>query len=135
MFLSTNNGLSWSGINNGLTDTTVTAIAIKGNEIYASTKNGFVFKNSTILTGVKEINETTSAFVIYPNPTSSLITIKSDSNISNIEIINLMGEKIFQQNTNGFQTVIDLSHQPKGVYFIRLMKGHSLVATDKLLLE
>jgi hypothetical protein len=47
VFLSTDNGTNWSAVNNGLTDTLVTALAVSsggsGTNIFAGTKNSGVF--------------------------------------------------------------------------------------------
>ena len=46
VFLSTNNGTSWSEVNNGLTNQQVTALTISGNDIFAGTNGGGVFLSS-----------------------------------------------------------------------------------------
>ena len=43
MFLSTNNGASWTEVNNGLTNTSVNALAVSGTNIFAGTWLGGVF--------------------------------------------------------------------------------------------
>ena len=43
VFISTNNGSSWSPINNGLTDKYIHALAISGINIFAGTDHGVFF--------------------------------------------------------------------------------------------
>ena len=43
VFLSTNNGLNWVAVNNGLTSHSITAMTVSGNNIYAATYNNGVF--------------------------------------------------------------------------------------------
>jgi len=40
VFLSSNNGASWTAVNNGLSNTFVSALAVSGNNIFAGTDNG-----------------------------------------------------------------------------------------------
>ncbi len=71
-------------------------------------------------TGINElINE--NDFIISPNPSMGIFTVKSNNKIQTIEIINLMGEKIYQstnQQINNSQ--IDLSNQPNGIYLLQI---------------
>ncbi len=55
MFLSTNNGASWTEVNNGLTNTNVFAFAVSGTNLFAGTLGGGVFlstNNGTSWTAV-----------------------------------------------------------------------------------
>lgn len=62
---------------------------------------------------------------IYPNPTSGIFSIcgKTQS-IENMEITNISGKVIFESNhqlLNPSGILIDLSAQPSGIYFIRVI--------------
>jgi hypothetical protein len=46
VFLSTNNGTSWTQVNNGLTNTDVHAFAVSGTNLFAGTNGGGVFRRS-----------------------------------------------------------------------------------------
>jgi predicted nucleotidyltransferase len=78
---------------------------------------------------------------IYPNPTTGTFTIEIDDNIFgevNIDIISEHGKAIrnlrSEKATEHYRTVIDLSSQPKGLYFINL-KIDNYLATRKVILE
>ncbi|MGD0710914.1 MAG: T9SS type A sorting domain-containing protein [Bacteroidales bacterium] len=47
MYLSTNNGSSWSAINNGLTDSVILSLVIKGDSIFAGTGGGVFLSTNT----------------------------------------------------------------------------------------
>jgi hypothetical protein len=53
--------------------------------------------------------------IIYPNPTASTITIKSDKPLQ-VQIYNSIGQKITETNS----LVIDMSHFSTGMYLLRL---------------
>jgi len=84
-------------------------------------------------TDVDEIsNEIVS---IYPNPSSGLININFDNNTSRLlNIYDLSGKLVLNKTIENSQNQMDLSEQPKGVYFISVTsEGKEL--THKLILE
>ncbi len=54
--------------------------------------------------------------VIYPNPTSKFITIKSKDDIKNISIISLDGKVVQKTQNSG---MIDVSELPNGIYVVQ----------------
>jgi hypothetical protein len=55
---------------------------------------------------------------IYPNPTTGLFNISGLEGDFEVIITNAQGQQIMSLELNG-QTTLDLTTQPKGVYFIR----------------
>ena len=85
------------------------------------------------------INETTNgnSMSIYPNPASSVISIKlADGNIStekySIKIADVVGKEIL---TEKYKEEIDISHLEKGIYFVSLYHNDHLVKTKKVVKE
>ena len=84
--------------------------------------------------GIEE-NLLNEAVTVYPNPSSGKFILQSSTlKIQKIEIINVAGEKIYSSKINSDKSEIDLSKQPKGIYFIRASseKGSS---TQKLIIQ
>lgn len=73
---------------------------------------------------------------VYPNPTKGQLTIDIDYDLNNetIEIINLLGEIVFQQQALSTQQ-IDLSNFDKGLYVIRIKSKEKTNYTSKLILK
>jgi len=79
-----------------------------------------VFNNQNLVEGVK----------LYPNPAGDELIISHNSLISNMEIYNVFGEKVFAQSqtsnlperigTGKPQTIIDVSGFSDGIYFLRI---------------
>lgn len=69
-----------------------------------------------------EIDEQESSILVYPNPLkhSDKLNIITDSEINDIVILDLLGNKLFesQYHLNSFQ--IDMSEFTKGVYFLNI---------------
>lgn len=65
--------------------------------------------------GIEDI--TKNNFVVYPNPANTSITIKGD-NIENeeIELYNMLGQKVLQRSLIANESVIDISGLTNGVY-------------------
>ena len=62
-------------------------------------------------------------FSIYPNPSQSTLSLdasKLSPGIYSIEILNSLGQTIFQFKTNTTINTIDVSKWPKGVYIISI---------------
>lgn len=88
----------------------------------------------TVTAGINELNDDQKVN-IFPNPVHGIISIESDKKISTVEIMNLVGEKIYSGNINGeLSAKIDLSSQPKGMYFIRI-KSDGASAVKKIFIE
>lgn len=64
------------------------------------------------------INETISGFeaVVYPNPSTSVITIKTEENIETVQVYNLLGELVLQNSMSTFS----VAELPAGVYTIQI---------------
>lgn len=65
--------------------------------------------------GIEEVYK--NSFVVYPNPANTTITIKGD-NLENeeIEMFNMLGQKVLQRSLIANESVIDISGLTNGVY-------------------
>ena len=66
-----------------------------------------------------------STFLIYPNPTSNIITIYSESDFHTIEIVDLFGRVLHSQINSENNITIDVSKFCSGIYFIRIISNNS----------
>lgn len=69
--------------------------------------------------GVEEI-EDGNEFVIYPNPSHSVIFVQSENINSEYRITNLMGQTLLIGNITSENHQIDVSSLPEGMYFITI---------------
>ena len=101
----------------------------------ASTLIGPFMNNSEIcgfaisyppITSVAEYS-TDINLTIYPNPANDIIYINSNEIIKNVKIINILGQVVYDINTNAAKVNINSSSLNKGAYFIQIdtEKGNS----------
>ncbi len=136
VFLSTNNGTSWTEVNSGLTNTYVRALAVSGTNLFAGTPGGGVWRRplSEMITSVEQPPSGLPAHFRlqqnYPNPFNPSTTISYQiPEASNVTLIvyDILGKEAaklvngekdagtynVQFSTNNFQL-------SSGIYFYRL---------------
>jgi hypothetical protein len=81
----------------------------------------------SLATGVEQMVGEESSMQVFPNPSNGLFSIKHENNQAlMIEIFNLIGEKIYSvTKDSNAATDIDISHAPKGVYFVKISDGEN----------
>ena len=137
VFLSTNNGTSWTQVNNGLTNTGVLSLAVSGTNLFAGTLVGGVWRRplSEMITSVeRSATDLPTDFGLeqnYPNPfnpTTNIMYTVPNREYVNLTVYNILGEKIAtlvdEEKAPGKYTVtFDGSKLSSGVYFYRLHAG------------
>ena len=84
--------------------------------------------------GATVLNEANSvSYVVYPNPANigETITVNTKEKIKNIEVINLLGEKVFTESSNKITT----SNLSKGTYILMINLSDSRVLENKIIIE
>lgn len=59
-------------------------------------------------------------FNYYPNPTSNQLNLSADSNISKVEIYNILGQKVQSSVVNATQKQLNVSSLQKGIYLMEV---------------
>jgi hypothetical protein len=72
---------------------------------------------------------------VFPNPSKGMFTVELDpTKVSEIKIINIVGECIYTQKITTYKTEIDLRNITKGIYFLQTVSGKA-IATKKIVVE
>ncbi|MDO5980632.1 glycine-rich protein [Flavivirga spongiicola] len=84
--------------------------------------NGQVIITEFAATLGAEENPTVNTFKMYPNPTSSILTIEFDdmANNSNISIVDISGRVIYEKNTLENKIEVSTINLKTAVYFVKL---------------
>lgn len=102
-----------------------TSLVLTGVENVFTAKFSF---NCVSDLGVKSEAKEISANV-FPNPNNGRFYLELKHNeTAEVKIYNVMGEKVFERtvNENDGKATIDISHQPKGMYFVEVISKGAL---------
>lgn len=102
----------------------------------AGSESIFIAKYNCGLQSVNEV-EVNGSISIFPNPFSTQTTLQTDNFLDDgtLTVYNSFGQTVKQINNLSGQTIIfHRENLPSGIYFIRLMQDHKIIATDKLLI-
>jgi hypothetical protein len=134
-YLELNGGVGFSG-----TDSpgVVASTAIDGSLT-------FKFTSDQIITGLgwaatftcqETLNVNSEDFIdfsYYPNPTKDNITLKSNTSITEIEVFNIQGRKLFSEKLETLDTTVDLSQFAPGTYFFKVRFDTNVIKNFKVL--
>ncbi len=84
--------------------------------------------------GPDGIKENSIKISIYPNPATNTLNINSESEVSNIKVINYLGQTIDNINGTGNEISINTSSYDSGIYFIQIETGKG-ISTQKIVIE
>lgn len=67
-------------------------------------------------TGIEELSSAKQDVIVYPNPASSMITIKTEETIKTVKVYNLLGELVQEENSTNFS----VEKLPAGIYTLQI---------------
>ncbi len=80
-----------------------------------------------------ESNSVNKSYMVYPNPTEGNFTIEAND-LQWIEVYNINGQNIYSiKKINNNKTSIDLSKEPKGIYFVKI-KSNTETVIEKIVI-
>ena len=72
-----------------------------------------------VIVMVAAIGENSVNARVYPNPTTGVLRIEA-ANLNTVEVFNLVGQKIYEENINGDECVINMKEFGAGIYMVRI---------------
>ena len=85
-------------------------------------------------TGIKNVTATMGDMNVYPNPATQMVNVEI-SNTSGgkykVELMNMLGQKVQEQDIAGTKTTFDIANLSAGVYFIDCYRDGVKFATSK----
>ncbi|MBQ2350933.1 MAG: T9SS type A sorting domain-containing protein, partial [Bacteroidales bacterium] len=79
---------------------------------------------TAIVTGIGEVENN---IAIFPNPATDILNITSSETISEIEIVNTLGQVVYRVDVNSDNAVCDVNELASGVYVVKI---HTLQRTE-----
>lgn len=80
------------------------------------------------------LKQPSAKFSIYPVPTKDFLTVEFEGS-AKVEVYNMLGVKVLQQNTQTGRNQLDVSGLHAGVYFIKCFQGKVLVGSSRFIVE
>ncbi len=92
--------------------------------------------SSASTTSIKEINHTENSMTIYPNPNMGVFTVElaENPNHASIEIINLLGNKVYSQVINSSKIVLNLKLH-SGIYFLNICDAKGQIQAKRMIIQ
>ncbi|WP_264521486.1 T9SS-dependent choice-of-anchor J family protein [Flavobacterium sp. N1994] len=75
-----------------------------------------------------------SNFAYYPNPVKNVLNLSYNQEISNVEVFNILGQKISTNKINASTAQIDMSNLSKGAYMVKITSNDQ-IKTIKVIKE
>ena len=122
----------WVPYSTGLPNVVVDELEIQYNvgKLRAATYGRGLWETSIYEPSTEAINENEleKYSFVYPNPSSGTFTVQSTA-IKEIELFNVLGEKVYDTKTNGpvNSVNITISNQTPGVYFMKIQTAGGFV--------
>jgi len=77
-------------------------------------------------------NVNASKFSYYPNPTTGILNISASGKIDNVDVYNVVGQKVLSFAPNADRSEINMSALPKGLYFVKALVSGQVI-TNKVI--
>jgi len=77
-----------------------------------------------LFTGIEK-SDISNSISMYPNPAKNLLKIRSTTNISNIKIVNIIGQTVKDVDVNATESRIEISNLENGIYLVSIKTGNN----------
>lgn len=122
----------------GQTTSAITGQCAGTYSLQISDSLGCIKNDSTNSIGITGLEEIFSPNVvdIFPNPSIGQFSISFNKQISDakVSVTNIVGQEVFQSAITNLKMEIDITQQPKGIYFVQVV-NEKTVLTGKLIKE
>ena len=70
-------------------------------------------------------------FSVYPNPSTNFLNVKTQENLSSLQVLDKLGKSIIMKKE--VKETLDISTLNKGVYFLKLTSDNGLISTKRFI--
>ncbi len=125
--------LSQSLSMNTFSEVGVYDVELMTTDLNGNTSSG-IYQVTVVNNGVGVLNLSDLNVEVFPNPFKDEIIINSHSfNWTELELINVLGEKILAENNYNEQTSLNTNHISQGIYFLRFKDKNGNTGCIKLI--
>ena len=125
---SLDNGTNWTQIDTGVQRSTIAFF-----DVNTGWAGGFSGSDPLAVQGIYKFSGslatpsfTSTGFVIYPNPSKSIVTIASPQMVNGykLNVTDFTGKIVSSNDFNGVENTIDISNYANGLYFYEINSGN-----------
>lgn len=87
-----------------------------------------------VFVAVTALDENNANTRIYPNPTTGLLHV-ADTSLRHVAVYNLMGQKVYEENMKGNESVIDMKAFGCGMYLVRVTLSNGTITQKVSVVE
>ena len=114
----------WYSSETGTTVLPSTTVLVSGTIYYASqTVNGCESTTRLAVTAGNDLKTpefNLNQLRVYPNPVQDMLTIDYSETIQGVQVFNMLGQMVYNRNTNASQVKIDMSAMATGTYIVQM---------------
>lgn len=135
-YTNSNTWIASNGLTTIPTGTDVTLDANPNNNGYVLLNVGFETEANAIFTAVVQTPcdllgtnkyELANSLIIFPNPANDFINIKSNTEINNIQIFDVSGRLVIDENNNSDSVTLDIKHLSKGLILMKIKTENEIL--------
>ncbi len=125
---SLDNGTTWTQIDTGVQRSTIAFF-----DVNTGWAGGFSGSDPLAVQGIYKFSGslatpsfTSTGFVIYPNPSKSIVTIASPQTVNGykLKVTDLSGKIVSSDEFSGVENTVDISNYANGLYFFEINSGN-----------
>ncbi|MDX2173382.1 MAG: T9SS type A sorting domain-containing protein [Bacteroidota bacterium] len=135
--------------NNGSTSSTqvvspivTTTYTVNGTDANGCSNSAFITQSVSLCTGINSVAEALEATLqIFPNPSNEILNVISTSSITDIQILNTLGQVVYQSAVTNVipsgveeqKSSIKIQQLSNGIYFVKILSGNKVIITQKII--
>ena len=128
-YISQNSNTEFFGIGTNATIDYVKVTWLSGRVDYL--ENVSANTTLTIIEGSNPLSvnsqDSKISLLLYPNPVTDKMTLRSDSNISNVYIFNSIGTEVLKVSVKNNKAILNFSELDSGLYFVKVFLNDAFV--------
>lgn len=128
----THDGIIWTAL---IADCVSERLAGKTNDFQNTAAQSAELIEKNAPSASQEVNKYNNDFSVTPSSSRGVFTLQLETAYAaTVSIYNVLGQLVYRSAISNPQSLIDLSFQPKGIYFIQA-KSADKVFTEKIILQ